>query len=50
LDVLDIWLIQSEGEELPASCVTFDDRRFAMISMKDADCFRRRSTGAVTPS
>ena len=34
-DVLDTWLIQSEGEELPTPGKTFDDRRFGMISVKD---------------
>jgi hypothetical protein len=30
-DVLDTWLIQSEGEEPPASGTTFDDRQFGMM-------------------
>ena len=34
-DVLDTWLIQSEGEEQPPPGTTFDDRRFRMISTKD---------------
>jgi hypothetical protein len=34
-DVLDTWLIQSEGEERPTPGTTFEDRRFGMISMKD---------------
>jgi hypothetical protein len=34
-DVLDTWLIQSEGEKSPAPGTTFDDHRFGMISMKD---------------
>jgi hypothetical protein len=34
-DVLDTWLIQSKGEELPAPGTTFDDRGFGMISVKD---------------
>ena len=34
-DVLDTWLIQSEGEESPTPGRTFEDRRFGMISMKD---------------
>jgi hypothetical protein len=34
-DVLDTWLIQSEGEEVPTPGTTFDDRRFEMISVKD---------------
>jgi hypothetical protein len=33
-DVLDTWLIQSEGEK-PMPGTTFDDRRFGMISTKD---------------
>jgi hypothetical protein len=34
-DVLDTWLVQSEGEEPPSPGMTFDDRRFGMISVKD---------------
>ena len=34
-DVLDTWLIQSEGEERPTPGTTFEDRRFDMISVKD---------------
>ena len=34
-DVLDTWLVQSEGEEPPTSGRTFEDRRFGMISAKD---------------
>jgi hypothetical protein len=34
-DVLDAWLIQSEGEEPPTPGRTFEDRRFGMISVKD---------------
>jgi hypothetical protein len=34
-DVLDTWLIQSEGEQPPTPGRTFDDRRFGMISVKD---------------
>jgi hypothetical protein len=34
-DVLDTWLIQSEGEERPTPGTTFEDRRFGMISVKD---------------
>jgi hypothetical protein len=34
-DVLDTWLIQSEGEEPPTPGKTFEDRRFGMISVKD---------------
>ena len=34
-DVLDTWLIQSEGEERPTPGTTFEDRRFGMISEKD---------------
>jgi hypothetical protein len=34
-DVLDTWLIQSEGTERPAPGKTFEDRRFSMISVKD---------------
>jgi hypothetical protein len=34
-DVLDTWLIQSEGEDLPTPGMTFHDRRFGMISVKD---------------
>lgn len=34
-DVLDTWLIQSEGEEAPTPGKTFEDRRFGMISVKD---------------
>src|SRR4051812_22640630 len=34
-DVLDTWLIQSEGEELPTPGTTLEDRRFGMISVKD---------------
>lgn len=35
-DVLDTWLIQSEGEQPPTPGRTFDDRRFGMISVKDS--------------
>ena len=34
-DVLDTWLIQSEGEKPPTPGTTFEDRRFGMISVKD---------------
>lgn len=34
-DVLNTWLIQSEGEEAPTPGRTFEDRRFGMISVKD---------------
>jgi hypothetical protein len=34
-DVLDAWLIQSEGEVPPAPGTTFEDRRFGMISVQD---------------
>lgn len=34
-DVLDTWLIQSEGEEWPTPGTTFEDRRFGMVSVKD---------------
>jgi len=34
-DVLDTWLIQSEGEERLTPGTTFEDRRFGMISVKD---------------
>jgi hypothetical protein len=34
-DVLDTWLIQSEGEEPPEPGTTFEDRCFGMISVKD---------------
>jgi hypothetical protein len=34
-DVLDTWLIQSEGEEPPPPGTTFEDRRFGNISVKD---------------
>jgi hypothetical protein len=34
-DVLDTWLIQSEGEEQPTPGTTFQERRFGMISVKD---------------
>jgi hypothetical protein len=34
-DVLDTWLIQSEGEAPPEPGTTFEDRRFGMISVKD---------------
>ena len=34
-DVLDTWLIQSNGEQPPTPSRTFDDRRFGMISVKD---------------
>jgi hypothetical protein len=34
-DVLDTWLIQSEGDQPPAPGRTFDGRRFGMISVKD---------------
>jgi hypothetical protein len=34
-DVLDTWLIQSEGEEQPQPGTTFDDSRFGMISAMD---------------
>jgi hypothetical protein len=34
-DVLDTWLIQSEGEEPQSPGKTLDDRRFGMISVQD---------------
>jgi hypothetical protein len=34
-DVLDTWLIQSDGQERPMPGTFFDDRRFGMISIKD---------------
>ena len=34
-DVLDTWLIQSEGVQPPTPGTTFEDRRFDMISVKD---------------
>jgi hypothetical protein len=34
-DVLDTWLIQSEGEEPPGAGTTLDQPRFGMISLKD---------------
>jgi hypothetical protein len=34
-NMLDTWLIQSEGEEPPTPGGTFADRRFGMISAKD---------------
>ena len=34
-DVLDTWLIQSEGEATPEPGRTFEERRFGMISVKD---------------
>jgi hypothetical protein len=34
-DVLDTWMVQSEGEESPTPGSTFEDRRFGMISVKD---------------
>jgi hypothetical protein len=34
-DVLDTWLVQSEGEEPPAPSTTFEEPRFGMISVKD---------------
>jgi hypothetical protein len=34
-DVLDTWLVQSEGEEPPLPEPKFEDRRFGMISVKD---------------
>jgi hypothetical protein len=34
-DVLDTWLIQSEGGERPTPGKTFEDRRFRMISVAD---------------
>jgi hypothetical protein len=34
-DVLDTWLIQSEGEQPPTPGRTFDDRRFGIISVND---------------
>ena len=34
-DVLDTWLIQSEGQEPPTPGKTFEDQRFGMISVKD---------------
>jgi hypothetical protein len=34
-DELDVWLIQSEGEEAPRPGRTFEDRRLDMISVKD---------------
>lgn len=34
-DVLDTWLVQSEGEAAPSPGTTFAGRRFGMISVKD---------------
>jgi hypothetical protein len=34
-DVLDTWLVHSEGEERPTPGRTFEDQRFGMISVKD---------------
>ena len=34
-DVLDTWLVQSDGEEPPTHRTTFEDRRFGMISVND---------------
>lgn len=34
-DVLDTWLIQSDGEAWPTPGTTFEDRRLGMISVKD---------------
>jgi hypothetical protein len=34
-DLLDTWLIQSEGQEPPTPGRSFDDDRFGMISVKD---------------
>lgn len=34
-DVLDTWLIQSEGEAPPTPGATFNERRFGMISLTD---------------
>jgi hypothetical protein len=34
-DVLDTWLSQSEGDELPTPGTRLEDRRFGMISIKD---------------
>jgi hypothetical protein len=34
-DVLDTWLIQSEGEKPSTPGTSFEDRRFGMISVKD---------------
>ena len=34
-DLLDTWLIQSEGEERPTPGKTFKERRFRMISVAD---------------
>jgi hypothetical protein len=34
-DVLDTWLIQSEGEEPQSPGTTFSEPRFGMISLKD---------------
>ncbi len=35
-DVLDTWLIQSDGEEPPTPGTTLEDRRFGLISGKDS--------------
>lgn len=34
-DVIDTWLIQSEGQDPPTPGVTFTNQRFGMISQKD---------------
>ena len=34
-DVQDVWLIQAANEEPPESTVTFEDRRFGNLSVKD---------------
>jgi hypothetical protein len=51
-DVLDTWLVQSEGEEPHPPGITFDDRRFGMISVKDRrllqDALDRRCEAFLT--
>jgi len=50
LDVLDTWLIQSEGDEPPTSGTTFEERRFGMISAKDRRLLQEALDWPVTPS
>ncbi|MDQ3900988.1 MAG: hypothetical protein M3319_11315, partial [Actinomycetota bacterium] len=49
-DVLDTWLIQSEGEGPPVPGTQLDDRRFGMISVKDRRLLQDALDGAAMPS
>jgi hypothetical protein len=49
-DVLDTWLIQSEDEESPTPGRTFEDRRFAMISVKDRQLLQEALDWRCEPS